>query len=407
MLATTAYDAPASGYTFAMSKTREVFHQAKIPTEYVLLSGNCHVDDARNVVVQEFLLSKCDDLVFIDADVLWEPSDLLKLCQYEADLVGGVYPHRRDDARSGKKMPVRLVGGMTKPREDGLLEVEGVPTGFMRIRRHVIETLVKDADHFRKTSDFRSLIPILFQRTFHDGVRWGGDIHFCNLWRATGGEIYTDPEMRFGHEAKSVVYDSLAAWMRRQHGTTLLHMVNEIRAGRCILSLFSEARQYVGNEEWGALEDVLSLCAFVKADGPIIEAGSGLTTIVLAAANPKQTVYCLEHDPLRAAHTKKMALEANVLNIGLCLQPIRNGWYDMSDLTELPEHFSLGLNDGPPRDFSSRMGFFEHFGRRTNTIICDDAADAGYRVQMLEWAIAHNRTVDFVGDRAALIRRHK
>jgi acetone carboxylase gamma subunit len=42
-----------------------------------LLSGNCHVDDARNSVVREFLASDCTELVFIDADVSWEPETLV------------------------------------------------------------------------------------------------------------------------------------------------------------------------------------------------------------------------------------------------------------------------------------------------------------------------------------------
>ncbi|KKK56340.1 hypothetical protein LCGC14_3065520, partial [marine sediment metagenome] len=80
MLATTVYDTPAAGYAFAMSRSRGVLHKAGINTEYALLTGNCHVDDARNVVVQQFLLSQCEELIFIDADVLWEPEDLLRLC---------------------------------------------------------------------------------------------------------------------------------------------------------------------------------------------------------------------------------------------------------------------------------------------------------------------------------------
>ena len=407
MLATTVYDAPAPGYTYSMSRSREMFHQVGIQTEYVLLSGNCHVDDARNVVVQEFLLSRCEDLIFIDADVSWEPKDLVRLCQYDCNLVGAIYPYRRENSRADGRMPVRFMEGVVDLNEEGLLEVEAVPTGFMRIRRHAIESLVKDAEHFYNRQETRSKAPILFQRTFINDTRWGGDVHFCNLWRASGGRIYAACEIRLGHRATSVVYDSLGAWIRRQEGKTLRHMVSQIQAGHTPLELFTEARHCIGNDTYGALEDILSLCALVKSDGPIIEAGSGLTTIILAAANPQQTVYCLEHDPVWSMKLKQLAYGAGTFNIALCRQPIRNGWYDLSDLDELPEHFGLGVNDGPPRQFASRMGFFEHFGKRVDTIICDDADDPAYRSALYGWAEDNGCLIELVDERAVLIRRQQ
>ena len=71
LLATTVYESPSAGYVFSIQKTRMALEAAGIQTAYLLLSGNCHVDDARNIVVQHFLLTDCTDLVFIDADVYW------------------------------------------------------------------------------------------------------------------------------------------------------------------------------------------------------------------------------------------------------------------------------------------------------------------------------------------------
>jgi len=406
MLATSVYDAPAPGYTYAMSRCREVLHEAGIQTEYVLLTGNCHVDDARNVVVQQFLLTKCEELIFIDGDVYWEPKDLLKLCQFDVDLVGGIYPYRREGTKTDGRMPVGLMDGVFDPDENGLLEVMHLPTGFMRIRRHVLELLAKHADHYPNPCERRSKVPILFQRTFIDNVRWGGDVHFCNIWRETGGKLYAACELNLGHDASAVIHDSLAAWLRRAKGETLHHMVAEVRAGRAPVELLTEARRYTGNEAYAAAEGGLSLCALVKADGPIIEAGSGLSTIILAAANPTQTVWCLEHNPLWAVRLKQLALEAGVKNIALCHQRLNGGWYDLTDLHELPEHFSVGFNDGPPRKESqSRMGFFLHFGKRVDTIIVDDADEPWYQRELSKWAKENDRSIDFVDERVALIRR--
>ena len=171
--------------------------------------------------------------------------------------------------------------------------------------------------------------------------------------------------------------------------------------------MFSEARRSVHNP-FGALEDVLALCVLMarKADGPIVETGSGLTTILMAAANPDHEVYCIEHDPGWAAQLKVMAYAAGTTNIALCTQPIRDGWYDLADI-ELPKQFALGLNDGPPRTHGSRMGFFERLGGACRTIIADDADDPDYAAAITAWAGKNGRQVDFVAERAALIRKQE
>lgn len=399
-LATVVYDKPEAAYTFSLMKTRQAMDAAGIPTAYMLLAGNCHVDDARNTIIQNFMLTDCTDLVFLDADVSWNAKDLVQLCSYDRDFVGAVYPFRR----RSNAMPVRMVETTTL-EADGLLEVEGLPTGFMRLRRCVLERLAATAEHYWNRGDRRGKIPILFERTFADDIRWGGDLAFCNKWRATGGKVYAAPEIRLGHTGDMIEHESLGAWIRRDRDETLRHVAQLIRGGSENANLLAEARDCVGNP-YSAMVDVLMLCVLMarKADGPIIEAGSGLTTILMAAATD-QTVFCLEHDPIWAAELEKMAQRAGVNGIGLCLCPVRDGWYDTADFPDLPERFALGVNDGPPRRLGSRMGFYDRFGAVCDTIVADDADDRSYGDAIEAWSGANGRTVDFVDERAALIRK--
>lgn len=400
-LATVAYDSPDASYTFSIQRSREALRMAGIQSAYMLLSGNCHVDDARNNVVQNFLLTDCTDLVFLDADVSWQPESLVELCQYDRDLVGAVYPYRHTG--NGDKMPVRMVES-TMQEEDGLVEVEGLPTGFMRIRRNVLEQLAANASSYWNRGDRRSQTPILFERTFENEIRWGGDLAFCNKWRAAGGKIYTAPEIRLGHTGKTIIYDSFGAWIRRHRNETLRHATERLRKGSSSIELVTEARDYVGNHGYVPLADVLMLSVLTarKATGPIIEAGSGLTTILMAAATD-QTVYCLEHDPVWAARLEKMAIEAGV-RVSLCLAPLRDGWYDLEPFHDLPERFAVGLNDGPPRDLGRRMDFFERLGNRCDNIVVDDVDERAYADEVERWALDNARSIQFVDDRGALIR---
>jgi hypothetical protein len=400
MIATTAYDSPDASYTYSISRSREYLHSKGIETAYLLLQGNCHVDDARNTVVRDFLKSSCEELVFIDADVSWEPEDLYTLCRFDCDLVGGVYPYRRDGG--GKDaMPVRNMSGQYRA-DNGLLEVEGLPTGFMRIRRHVLESMAKQSKTF--TKDGAGDIPLIFERDVYKGGRRGGDIGFCMKWREMGGRVYAAADLRLGHCGKQVLKDSLSACLRRQMGESLKYVCDRIKAGEDARDDYHEAVRAVQNP-WGAQIDVLALAVGLarNASKPILEAGSGLSTVLMAAATD-QTVYCLEHHAFYAAQTEFLARQAGVSNICIVQNPIKDEWYDIeSDLPDLPSSFSLGVVDGPPRIFGDRMGFFPVFGEKCDTILIDDADDRGYREKLSDWAASQGRGFEPGDDRAAVI----
>lgn len=402
MLSTTVYDSPDSSYTYSIARSREALAQAGIPTAYLILSGNCHVDDARNTVVRDFLASDCSDLVFLDADVSWEPEALVKICQYDCDVVGGVYPYRREG--SGPKMPVRNLPGQFEPDREGLLEVEGLPTGFLRIKRHVLEKLAAKAPSFKK--DNQAAIPIIFERDLHEDGRRGGDIGFCMKWREMGGKVFAAADLYLGHCGKQVIRDSLAACLRRRFGTTLKYVADRVREGSETRETFLEAYKAVENK-FAAQADVLSLAVLLarKARGPIIEAGSGLSTVLMAAANPDVRVWAIEHSPHYAQHTAMMARSAEVTNIALITCEIKDGWYDLGDdWSELPKKFAVGLLDGPPRMLGDRMRFLEHFGQSTKVILVDDADDKQYASKLSAWAEANSRHIEFGDHRAAVIR---
>ncbi len=70
---------------------------------------------------------------------------------------------------------------------------------------------------------------------------------------------------------------------------------------------------------------------------------------------------------------------------------------------DLPEHFALGLNDGPPRVLGTREGFYSLFGDCTDIIYADDANDPSVQKFLDDWCEAHNKSLDFLG-RGALMK---
>ena len=410
LLATTAYDSPDASYTASIDNSRAVLRDHGFRTAYALLSGNCHVDDARNSIVKHFLESDCHELVFIDADVSWEPAALARLLNHQdVDIIGGVYPKR---AEGNHDYPVRLLEGVAEPCKRGRLRVEGLPTGFMRIKRHVLAAMAEKAQQFRKGAEL-STTPILFERDFIDGVgRVGGDINFCMKARAAGFAVEADCELWLGHAAKTIVRGSCGAYMRRKTNTTLRWVCEQIQADAWKPQHIEEARACVGNSFGANVSGLIAAISTIKHNpGPVFEVGSGLTTVLMAAAlKGKHYVYAVEHDPVYYELTKRMAREAGVKNIGLCLAPIdqATGWYNEHELEAIPaEKFALAFIDGPPRVYGSRFRFFStDFAGDSNIIIADDADDFEYKRRLHEWADHNNRHIAFEG-RLAIMSKER
>jgi hypothetical protein len=130
------------------------------------------------------------------------------------------------------------------------------------------------------------------------------------------------------------------------------------------------------------------------ANKPILEIGSGLSTILMAAATD-QKVWAIEHDPVHAHQLEVMAAQARLSNIMLVTAPLKDGWYDLSaDMADMPDSFALALVDGPPRVAGDRMRFFDVFGERVQTILVDDADDKGYADKLRAWAQKQGRVID-------------
>ncbi|MES2905185.1 MAG: hypothetical protein V4696_13445 [Pseudomonadota bacterium] len=400
LLAIPSYASPDTSLTFALARSREVLHAAGIGSALLILEGNCHVDDARNSIVRDFLESDCTDLVFLDSDVTWEPKGLLALCERDEDIVGGVYPYRREGSDN---MPVRLMpGGEVR---DGLREVEGLPTGFMKIRRHVLERMAALAP---KYMDKIYETALLFDRPKPgaDKVRWGGDIDFCNRWRAMGGKLYAVEDIRLGHVAKVIVYDSLAGHLRRLNGDTLRDLAPRFRDGTETEDDYNEVFRYGGNN-YAADAGTLALVTGIarKCAGPIIETGSGLSSVLMGLATD-QAVFSLEHADHYKEQTLRWAAEAGATNVGLCCAPLVDHWYDLEPFKDdLPAKFAFGFCDGPPRLFGTRMRFFEVIAPRCSVVLVDDIkTDNAFAAKVHAWAEANDRTVTILG-RCALIQK--
>ena len=159
-----------------------------------------------------------------------------------------------------------------------------------------------------------------------------------------------------------------------------------------------------GNPEYAAKLDYLEEVAAraVTTAGPILECGSGITTIVmgLMAGRRGVAVWSLEHWP--DWHTRVTdALKHNrIQGVEVCFAPIRKfdgfSWYD-PPLAKLPRRFSLIICDGPPGDApGGRYGLFPVLRERLlagTLILLDDAHRPSEQEVVGRWSAEGNPSV--------------
>ena len=159
------------------------------------------ISRARNTLTAKFLSNPdSTHLMFIDADIGWEPWHLLVMLNRDVDVIGGLYPM--------KSLPVKwCVNGFDGAEEgpDGLQEVTKTGTGFLLMKRHVFEKLNAHPAVKPFNSDI-GLPPELnvYMKTYFDtAVRenryYSEDWCFCENWRDIGGKVWVDKRVLLRH----------------------------------------------------------------------------------------------------------------------------------------------------------------------------------------------------------------
>ena len=358
MIAIPAYGDMCAQFVYSLWASRGALEKAGIDHELIILSGGCHVDDNRNHIVQLFLESKCTDLVTIDDDTRWNADDLVRLVQYDRDVVAGIAPKKADPL----DFACRLVPGENWADADGLLEAEGAGAAFLKISRGAACKLAEQAEEYSiAIKGGRVRVPLIFERTIAGGSRWGGDYSFCNKWRAAGGRIHIDPEIILGHVGQNEWVGSLGKHLRAKHGLTggyIAELISKIESGNEETRDFIQLRHEWGNDEWTATEDMLQCLLLLarECEGPILECGSGLSTLVMATAGKR--ILSLEHKSSWAERVKDMLEKCRLTTVTVLNASLDGGWYSFPDY--LANNVAMIVVDGPPRQLADRSLVVDH-----------------------------------------------
>ena len=181
----------------------------------------------RNAMVADFLaIPHATHLLFVDADIGFEPEMVGRFLAYDEDVVAGLYPIKGLDwSRVAERATTPATADQLA--EAGLSFV-GVPldfhgreerhgfvtgryagTGFMMIRRSVLERMkdahpelaYRSAHITARTARAAPHLVDLFAPLIEPGTRTylSEDYSFCHRWRTLGGKVWLDTTTRLTH----------------------------------------------------------------------------------------------------------------------------------------------------------------------------------------------------------------
>lgn len=213
-------------FFLSMFRMTQVLMQYGVKFRITTLRNESLVPRARNILTAMFLEdTAATHLMFIDADIEFEPDSVIRMLAMDKDIIAGAYPKKtinwgqvkaaalenKDNLASyGAEYAINLKieQGTNRVRTNmGAVEVLDASTGFMIVKREVVEKMTKAHPELHYKND-SSIDPKLNQYCYalwdtmidpDDNRYLSEDYTFCRRWQKLGGEIWVDPNTQLNH----------------------------------------------------------------------------------------------------------------------------------------------------------------------------------------------------------------
>jgi hypothetical protein len=243
-VATPMYGGSCNGmYMKSCLDLQGICAQYGIECRFSFIFNESLITRARNYLCDEFLRSPMTHLLFLDADIHFDPRDVIAMLALDKEVIGAPYPKksikwgsviealkRKPDITPAELEKVtgdyvfNAVAGTGQFAVGEPLEVMELGTGFMMIKREVFPKWATQYPHYSYKPDhvgqanfdgtryihayFDCIVDRARTITLEDGTdkQVGGsdrylseDYFFCQQWRNMGGKIYLCPWMKTHH----------------------------------------------------------------------------------------------------------------------------------------------------------------------------------------------------------------
>lgn len=201
--------------------------QRNLSFNLALAAHDSLITRSRNSLVAAFLdMKTATHLLFIDADIGFEPEAVERMIAFDGDVVAGMYPLKvihwpqaqqkirqaatpSDAAKSGLNYVGVQCTDEERVERDGFVTGLYAGTGFMLIKRSTIETMIAAYPETKYKSIQTYPLPKspsenqynLFDCMIdpESGAYLSEDFAFCQRWRNCGGKIWLDHTSKITH----------------------------------------------------------------------------------------------------------------------------------------------------------------------------------------------------------------
>jgi len=198
--------------------------QAGFDVTLALLGHDSLITRSRNTLIGQFLQrTEATHLLFVDADILFQPEQVFHMLAFDQDFVAGIYPLKVMDwsqpaikraalrEESFETAPLHYVGslesGTALEREGRFATAIYCGGGFMLLKRQVITRMIEAYPESRyrnvhaftnaRSEENYALFECMIDKETEAYV--SEDFGFCQKWRDIGGRIWLDTEGRLTH----------------------------------------------------------------------------------------------------------------------------------------------------------------------------------------------------------------
>jgi hypothetical protein len=217
-------------FTQSLIRLTKILQNHKINHEVVFLGNESLISRGRNSLLAKFYGdSTFTHLLFLDADLIFNPECIIKMMGQNKEIIGCPYPKKAINYNKLKKFKspednLHLITDINyNLLEKGVLkktiiEAKDIPTGCMLIRRSLVTALIMNFPERKYINNIAGMggdqddyFYDFFGVGVVDGYYLSEDYYFCHLVRQLNIPLYLEIGYTFGHIGRQTFYGNLMA----------------------------------------------------------------------------------------------------------------------------------------------------------------------------------------------------
>lgn len=201
---------------------QEICSRLDIKFQFFTVPFDSLIPRARNVCVSAFLNSDCNTMIFIDADIQFQPISVIQMLKHDKDIVCAAYPKKildfdkiKASINNSNNLEELIqqstnyainykINNKSITIENNLTEVLDAPTGFLMIKKDVFINMkekhqngkyINDISAYGYGKEYYNFFPC----GVYDGRYLSEDYGFCRIIQEMNYKVYCDVSVKLNH----------------------------------------------------------------------------------------------------------------------------------------------------------------------------------------------------------------